>query len=188
MHDPFALTGPACISFSGGRSSAYMLWKRNPIWPVKKPSRKTKAAFRPVIIGVNTAKDTIRNRLHAEAPGPGFMHFPADRDIGYFEQLTSERSVVKVANGQKYRVWELPAGRANEALDCRVYAYAALCGLTHIGLQLNKRADQVAPAADALAPAPVVRSEAPVAASAPQPETSTPQARGRSKKLISRLA
>lgn len=162
--------------------------KRNPIWPIKKPSRKTKAAFRPVIIGVNTAKDTIRNRLHAEAPGPGFMHFPADRDIGYFEQLTSERSIVKVANGQKYRVWDLPAGRANEALDCRVYAYAALCGLTHFGLQLNKRADQVAPASDAMAPAPVVRSDVPAGVSATQPETSAPQTRGRSKKLISRLA
>jgi len=71
------------------------------------------------------------------------MHFPNDRDIGYFEQLTSERSVVKVSGGQKYRVWELPSGRANEALDCRVYAYAALCGLTHLGLKLNRRADLV---------------------------------------------
>lgn len=37
-------------------------------------------------------------------------------------------------------MWELPSGRANEALDCRVYAYAALCGLTHLGLKLNRRA------------------------------------------------
>lgn len=164
--------------------------KRNPIWPVKKPSRKTRAAFRPVIIGVNTAKDTIRNRLHAEAPGPGYMHFPADRDIGYFEQLTSERSIVKVANGQKYRVWDLPAGRANEALDCRVYAYAALCGLTHFGLQLNRRADQIAPASDATAPATVVQASAPAQATLtpPQPAIDAPPERGRSKKLISRLA
>ncbi|HHH0761914.1 TPA: hypothetical protein ACPZCJ_001567 [Yersinia enterocolitica] len=29
---------------------------------------------------------------------------------------------------------------ANEALDCRVYAYAALAGLFHLGLKLNTRA------------------------------------------------
>ena len=118
--------------------------KRNPVWPVKKPSRRTKATFRPVILGVNAAKDTIRNRLHVENPGAGYMHFPNDRDVGYFEQITSERSVVKVVSGQKFRVWELPPGRANEALDCRVYAYGALCGLTHLGLKLNKRADDIA--------------------------------------------
>lgn len=118
--------------------------KRNPVWPVKRPSRKTKASFRPIVIGVNSAKDTIRNRLYLDAPGAGYMHFPHDRDIGYFTQLTSERSVVKVSGGQKFRVWELPPGRANEALDCRVYAYAALCGLTHFGLKLNRRADLVA--------------------------------------------
>jgi phage terminase large subunit GpA-like protein len=71
------------------------------------------------------------------------MHFPSDRDINYFAQLISERSVTKVSGGQQYRVWELPPGRANEALDIRVYGYAALCGLMHMGLKLNRRVDQV---------------------------------------------
>ena len=68
------------------------------------------------------------------------MHFPADRDINYYAQLTAERIVVKEAAGHKFRVWELPNGKANEALDCRVYAYGALCGLLHFGLKLNQRA------------------------------------------------
>lgn len=117
--------------------------RRNPVWPTKKPTRKTRSSFRPVIIGVNSAKDTVRNRLHVEAPGPGYMHFPTDRDINYYAQLTSERQVRKVSGGQVYKVWELPPGRANEALDCRVYGYAALCGLLHLGLKLNVMADDV---------------------------------------------
>ncbi len=126
---------------------------RSPVWPTKRPSSRTKATFRPVIIGVNAAKDVIRARLHIDEPGSGFMHFPTDRDINYFVQLTAERSVVKVLGGQRYRVWELPSGRANEALDCRVYAYAALCGLLHFGLKLNRRAEAVGAAfADENAP------------------------------------
>jgi phage terminase large subunit GpA-like protein len=118
--------------------------KRSPVWPTKKPSSRNKASFRPVILGVNAAKDSIRSRLHIEAHGPGFMHFPANRDVNYFAQLTAERSIRKTSGGQHYRVWELPPGRANEALDCRVYSYAALCGLLHLGLKLNRRADEVA--------------------------------------------
>ncbi|WP_322080158.1 phage terminase large subunit family protein [Burkholderia cenocepacia] len=117
---------------------------RSPVWPTKKPTSRTKSSYRPVIIGVNAAKDVIRARLHIEESGPGYMHFPADRDINYFAQLVSERSVKKMVNGQVFRVWELPPGRANEALDLAVYSYAALCGLLHFGLRLNQRADEVA--------------------------------------------
>ncbi|WP_175950369.1 terminase gpA endonuclease subunit [Burkholderia sp. BCC0405] len=117
--------------------------ERNPVWPSKRPTSRTKKTYRPVILGVNAAKDTIRQRLLLSEPGPGYMHFPADRDIGYYAQLTAERLVVKESGGRRYRVWELPSGRANEALDCRVYAYGAMCGLLHFGMQLNRRADAI---------------------------------------------
>lgn len=137
--------------------------QRSPVWPTKVPSRRHKATYRPTIIGVNSAKDTIRNRLAKEGPGPGYMHFPADRDIGYYAQLTSERIVVKEASGHKYRVWELPGGHANEALDCRVYAYAALCALVHFGLRLNRTVDDVAQVLHGTAPADDDEPPAPVA-------------------------
>ncbi|TAL89274.1 MAG: terminase [Candidimonas sp.] len=157
--------------------------QRSPVWPTKKPSKRNKQSFRPVIIGVNAAKDVIRARLHLpvpapDEPAPGYMHFPADRDIGYFHQLTAERSVMKVLGGQRYWVWELPSGRANEALDCRVYAYAALCGLLHAGLKLNQRVDRVERHPDMLAP-PV--------ASTPNDVTQPPVANKSKRSLVSRL-
>ncbi|MFL9999018.1 phage terminase large subunit family protein, partial [Paraburkholderia sediminicola] len=121
--------------------------ERNPVWPSKRSTSRTKKTYRPIILGVNAAKDTIRQRLHLEHVGPaqcpGYTHFPADRDINYYTQLTAERIVVKESGGRRYRVWELPPGKANEALDCRVYAYGALCGLLHFGFQLNRRAEAV---------------------------------------------
>ncbi len=140
---------------------------RNPVWPTKRPSARNKAAFRPVIIGVNAAKDVIRSRLHLappkaiDEPAAGYMHYPADRDLGFFAQLVAERSVVKTANGKRFRVWEQLPGRANEGGDLAVYSYAALCGLLHFGLKLNKRADDLAKAQAVVEPAPTVRADAP---------------------------
>lgn len=117
--------------------------ERNPVWPIKKPTRRSKQGFRPFIIGVNAAKDVIHANLHKEAVGAGFMHFKSDRDISYFMQMTAERVVTKVMGGKKYRVWEQIPGRANEALDCRVYCYAALCGMIFAGFKLNQRCDEL---------------------------------------------
>ena len=44
---------------------------------------------------------------------------------------------VKEAAGHRFYVWEVPPGRANEALDPPVYAHDALRGLLHFGLRLN---------------------------------------------------
>lgn len=166
--------------------------QRSPVWPTKRPSSRTKATFRPVILGVNAAKDTIRQRLHIDQPGPGYMHFPVDRDLGYYAQLTAEKSISKTVSGVRFRVWELPPGKANEAGDCRVYAYGALCGLLHLGLGLNKRAKgTAAPPADAPVPAVVQPvAEALTAGSAPSapPVPPVPPAAPAQRTLVSRLA
>jgi phage terminase large subunit GpA-like protein len=163
---------------------------RSPVWPTKRPSARNRQAFRPIIIGVNAAKDVIRSRLHLQPPGPdeacpGFMHFPADRDINYFAQLVAERSKMKQVGAVKYRVWELLPGRANEALDLRVYAYAALCGMAHFGFRLNRRADELAPDVTTVAipPAPKAPMALPAA-----PTITSPDAPARRSRFAHKLA
>jgi phage terminase large subunit GpA-like protein len=112
--------------------------QRSPVWPPLRKARKGKTGgFRPVMIGTNAAKDSISSRLAIAEPGPGYMHFPAWWDRTRFDQLTAERLIPKRVGGWMFRVWQPRPGRSNEALDCRVYAYAALCALVHRGLKLN---------------------------------------------------
>ncbi|WP_081581606.1 phage terminase large subunit family protein [Pararhodospirillum photometricum] len=126
---------------------------RSPVWPTSRVAKKRSKDNKPVIIGTNAAKDRISDCLSIEAPGPGYMHFPAERDAGYFTQLTSERLALKRDGGRSRRVWVPKQGMAHEALDCRVYAYAALWGLImQHRLDLDREAVKVG-AVDA----PVVR-------------------------------
>jgi len=112
-----------------------------PIWP-RRPGRANKGRVPLFTVGVDSAKETIYARLAVTPPGPGTMHFPLDRDVVYFEQLTAERCVTRYVKGFPKREWVKDPGRRNEALDCRVYAYAALHALIAMGLRLNERADQ----------------------------------------------
>jgi len=71
-------------------------------------------------IGVNTAKDEIYSAIEVETPGPLYCHFP-NKDIydeEYFKQFLAEKRV----NGS----WVKKGRARKEALDCRVYARAAL--------------------------------------------------------------
>jgi phage terminase large subunit GpA-like protein len=104
--------------------------QRSPIWPSGKSTRKRSRDYKPVIIGTNAGKDRISSCIQIEVPGPGYMHFGPDWDVGRFAQIaSSNRLVVKKRSGRAYRVWELKRNHADEALDDRVYAYAALWGL-----------------------------------------------------------
>jgi len=77
-------------------------------------------------VGADTAKEMVYSRLRITEPGPGYCHFPSHYNEDYFKQLTSERVVIKYRKGHPMRVWEKPSHQRNEALDCRVYALAAL--------------------------------------------------------------
>jgi len=60
-------------------------------------------------------------------PFPGFCHFPLDYDSAHYRQLMAEEVVDEVLKtGVRRRIWKQIHGRRNEALDCRVYALAAL--------------------------------------------------------------
>lgn len=95
------------------------------IWPKRGSKARTGKADTVYLVGVDTAKDTLYGRLGIQEPGPGYVHFDAETDREYFKQLTSESVVTRYKEGQPYRVWVLPQGRRNEALDCSVYALAA---------------------------------------------------------------
>ena len=143
--------------------------ERSPVWPTTRPSAANRAKFKPVIVGTNAAKDVIRWRLGLEQPGPGYMHFHAKRDLGWYTQLVAERLLSKVVAGRRFTIWDLPKGRANEALDCRVYAYAALLGLAQRGMKLNAVTDAVSAAPEApIATAKRVTAAPENAAAAPE--------------------
>lgn len=99
------------------------------IWPDKERHEKFRTGYKPIIIGVSQAKEVVRGQLFQATPGKNYCHFPHDRDPAWFDQLLAERIVLEKVAGTVVRKWEKIPGRNNEALDCRVYALAALQGL-----------------------------------------------------------
>ena len=101
-------------------------WNRDVI-KGSKPTQ-TYRGYRPALfsIGVDIAKRILMHRLNIQTVGQGYCHFPQERaQDEYFNQLTSEVLVYDPKTGK--RKWEKKdTSIANEALDCRIYAFAAL--------------------------------------------------------------
>ena len=76
-------------------------------------------------LGTDTIKTTLFGRLRHD-DGVGALHFGMAADDDYFRQLTSERQALRYHRGFPIREWVKKAGDRNEALDCAVYAYAAM--------------------------------------------------------------
>lgn len=84
------------------------------------------------LIGVDTGKGYVMDRLNVPYPGPGFCHFSSAEEHRYTEEyfkgLTAEKRVVTYRKGQSMYTWVLrnKGYRRNEPLDIRDYATAAL--------------------------------------------------------------
>ena len=113
--------------------------------PVAQVSRKSSGKSRRDVdlyaIGVDDAKGIVHARLKISEPGPGYCHFPLARELEYFEQLAAEKMVTKYARGFPTKQWIKTRPR-NEALDARVYAYAALKILNPLWGALQRRLDK----------------------------------------------
>jgi phage terminase large subunit GpA-like protein len=111
-----------------GRSERGGTW--GPIWPPRKKVKKWRGGNdAPVMVGVNTGKRWVQRRLEIESPGPGYCHFPRGRPVAYFEQFSAEEEITENRAGSLIRRFRQIPGRANEALDLRVYNVAALLAL-----------------------------------------------------------
>lgn len=73
------------------------------------------------IVGVDGIKNAVVGRLARGAS----VRFSCDLEPAWFEQLASERIVVRYRSGQPVRLFERIPGRRAEALDCMDYAFAA---------------------------------------------------------------
>lgn len=104
------------------------------------------------LVGVDSIKAQLFQRL---ARGDGFR-FSADLEAVFFEQLTSERRVVRYHKGQPVRRFERIPGRRAECLDSTVYALAAR---QLVGADLERREAEVKEVIGQRKPATVVRSK-----------------------------
>lgn len=96
------------------------------------PRKRNKNGVYLTEVGTDTAKEQIYNRFtlvaQRDEPLAGAVHFPNNPeiyDLTEAQQLTAEEQVEKWVDGKKKIVWDSKK-RRNEALDCFVYALAAL--------------------------------------------------------------
>lgn len=100
--------------------------------PIASPSKTADSnGIKHVQVGTDTAKSLFFHYLeNIKDSGNGFQHFNSTvHDTPYFKMLVSERRETLFKNGMYYDRWVKPTGMRNEALDCRIYALAAMVRL-----------------------------------------------------------
>lgn len=82
------------------------------------------------ILGGNKLKTTMFGYFDIAQPGPGYCHLPDTYDQTWYEQMQAEHQVAQKTGGKVVQVWQKKkANLANEAIDKRQYALAALMSL-----------------------------------------------------------
>lgn len=158
--------------------------RRSPVWPNAMAS-KGKGAGRLWTVGSQAAKDVALAALSVGSVGPRYCHFPADRDIAFFDGLLAEeRRMVRTTAGSGWQWKPRNSKVRTEAADCRAYAYASLAALRALKPGLVQRALAQAPRPADPAPAALPAGDVPApaapspAAAAPVPQAPPPRPAG----------
>ena len=92
------------------------------------------------IVGVDGIKGQLANRLSRGST----IRFSADLEPRFYDELTSERLVLRYVRGMPVRAWERIPGRRAECLDAVVYALAVR-GLVGANLDAREAELRLAP-------------------------------------------
>lgn len=126
--------GKKCYAIKGyaGKPDIPLIYHRSIVDIKEERGRKTFVVDKTVLqlLGVNSGKDDITNRLKITEPGEGYCHFPADEGRGYdhdyYEGLTSEHKIEKNVGGVIKTAWVKKSGARNEPFDLLNYNYAVV--------------------------------------------------------------
>lgn len=97
---------------------------------IHKLSTNNEYNVKVLILGVDSGKEMVVSRLSTVDEGPGYCHFPINKELGYDKKyikgLNSEQRVTEIKNGKVVTKWVKKSGTRNEPLDLRVYNTAAV--------------------------------------------------------------
>tara|TARA_R100000365_G_C2747504_1_gene77491 strand:- start:1346 stop:1720 length:375 start_codon:yes stop_codon:yes gene_type:complete len=99
--------------------------------------------------------DGVKGQLFKRFADALQMRFSADLAPVLFEQIASERRVIRYRHGRPYGQWERIKGRAAEALDCVVYAVAVR---SLVNIQMDARGNELRNISDSAMIPKVIRS------------------------------
>jgi len=117
--------------------------------PLQRSNVKGQSVF---IVGSDAIKNSIFNRLSAG----NSIRFSSDLEARFFEELVSERRIVRYTRGQPTRAFERIPGRRAECLDALTYSLAAR---NLINVDLDRREGELSSQAAPVAPPAVIRSK-----------------------------
>lgn len=107
--------------------------------PIVTPSQSKTRGTRLFIVGV----DEIKAHLMLRLSRGNTVHFSNTLEPVWYEQLTSERRVIRYVKGMPVRRFERKPGVRNEALDATVYGFAARHLMTVNWDNLEKQAAHI---------------------------------------------
>jgi len=117
-------------------------------------------------VGVDTAKEDIFTSFRITQEGAGSCHFSSALPPEYFRQVTSEQ-LVKVKRDFVTTLRWVKKGERNEALDCFVYARAAVAVLRPVYKSIQKALHKAAGVKKKVIDAPVQAAPAETASDIP---------------------
>ncbi|HET6806895.1 MAG TPA: phage terminase large subunit family protein [Frateuria sp.] len=131
------LQAQGVMAIKGSKDAARPVIGRASKQDADKRGRTIRKGINLWLVGVNTAKTTLMQRLLGDADREEearLIHFPGDLPEDYYRMLTAERFDLTAKR------WVKKSGARNEALDTFVYAYAAALS-PNVRIHLKRDAD-----------------------------------------------